>query len=167
MKEGNMTEGDHLAETLKLYFTEKQNVFLSFSAATQGLTAEQVLYVPREGFNSIWGVVNHVGYWQEATLLIIQRSPDEPRTPGGSTGGWFKPDKADTAAWEQLRAQAMQTNDQLASAIAGLTDQQLHTVVGPWKQTPYQMAQSILAHNSYHICEIISLRHLQGLWVES
>jgi uncharacterized damage-inducible protein DinB len=123
--------------------------------------------VPQERFNSIWGVVNHVCYWDEAALLVIQGSDKQPETLGGAAGGWHKPDNADDAAWQALRTRALEMHEQLVEAIAALDDEQLHTVKEMWKQTPYQIAESILAHDSYHTCEIITLRHMQGLWVNA
>jgi uncharacterized damage-inducible protein DinB len=163
-----MSEAERLGQSLKLYFSEQHAVFLSFPGATEGLTAKQALLVPKPGFNSIWGVVNHVCYWVELTLLILQGSEQQPVTPAGkSRDGWFQPDRASDLEWEALRQRTVEINDQLSAVTARLSDEQLHSVTGPWKQTPYAMVQSIIAHNSYHICEMISLRHWQDLWVKA
>jgi DinB superfamily len=161
------TEAQRLADQLKRYFTKNTGVFLSFADATADLTAAQALHVPQEKFNNIWGVVNHVRYWDEAALLTIQGSDKQPETPGGATGGWHSPESADEAAWQALRARALAIHEQFAEAIAALNDEQLHTVKAVWKQTPYQIGESMLAHDSYHTCEIITLRHMQSLWVNA
>jgi uncharacterized damage-inducible protein DinB len=160
-------EAQRLAAQLKRYFTKNTGVFLPFSDATEGLTAAQALRVPQEKFNSIWSVVNHVCYWDEAALLTIQGSDKQPETVGGATGGWHSPESADDAAWQALRARALAIHEQLADAIAALDDEQLHSVKAVWRQTPYQIGESLLAHDSYHTCEIITLRHMQGLWVNA
>ncbi|MFN8372226.1 MAG: DinB family protein [Anaerolineae bacterium] len=162
-----MTEAERLADQLTRYFLKNTGIFLPFVDATDGLTAVQALCVPQEKFNSVWGVVNHVCYWIEAALLVIQDENKQPETAGRDTGGWHVPDSADDAAWQALRAQTIDLNNQLASAISQLNDEQLHTVKPAWKSTPYQIGQSIISHNSYHICEVITLRHMQGLWVKS
>lgn len=70
-----MTEGQHLAEALGKYFSDPNNgVFTPFITATDGLTTAQAAAVPAPRFNSVWGVVNHVWFWQEATLLGICRA---------------------------------------------------------------------------------------------
>ena len=162
-----MSEAQRLADQLTRYFVKNTGVFLSFSDATDDLTAAQALHVPQEKFNSVWGVVNHVCYWIEFSLLTIQGSQAQPETPGGATGGWHTPESADDAAWQTLRARTISLNTQLGEALAALNDEQLHTSVGRWNQTPYEVVASIVAHNSYHTCEIISLRHMQGLWLKA
>lgn len=163
-----MSEAERLGKSLKQYFSEQHGIFLSFPGATEGLSAAQSLFVPKEGFNSIWRVVNHVAYWIEFTLLVMQGSDQKPDTPAGKDNdGWFQPQQASDTEWEALRQSTIQINDQLAAFTASLSDERLVTPTGPWKQTPYQMVQSILAHNSYHNCEVISLRHMQDLWVKA
>jgi hypothetical protein len=162
-----MSEAQRLAQQFARYFVVNSGTFLPFTDATDGLTAAQALHVPREKFNCIWGVVNHVCYWQEAAMLIIQGSEKKPETLGGDKGGWHSPEQADDAGWLALRARTIDMNAQLANAVAALNDEQLHTVLSAWNSSPYEMTQSLLAHNSYHTCEIISLRHLQGLWVNA
>ncbi len=163
-----MSEAERLGKTLKRYFSAQHGIFLSFPGATDGLTAAQSLMVSKPGFNTIWGVVNHTAYWIEFTLLIMQGSEAQPTTPAGSKNdGWSQPEQATDAEWEALRQGTIQLNDQLAEATVALSDEQLHMPIGPWKQTPYQMVQSIMAHNSYHVCEVISLRHMQDLWVQA
>ncbi|MDX1993546.1 MAG: hypothetical protein SF029_14255 [bacterium] len=78
-----------IARPLHHYFAERHGAFLNFAAATDGLTAEQALQVPREKFNSIWRVVNHVCFWVEAAALVVQDSDANPQTPGLQTGGWY------------------------------------------------------------------------------
>jgi len=162
-----MTESQRLADQLTRYFVQKTPVFLSFADATDGLTAAQAIHVPQEKFNSVWRVVNHVCYWVEASALVIQGSDKQPETLGADTGGWYSIETPDDTAWQLLRARTITLNTQLADVIGALNDEQLHTTISKWKQTPYEIGQSILAHNSYHTCEIISLRHMQGSWVKA
>jgi hypothetical protein len=167
------TEAQRAAANLRLLFSGRHGIFLPFTLATDGLTAAQALHVPRERFNSIWGVVNHVTYWQEAALLLLQEADAAPTTPGGDTGGWHAPagehapEMVDDAAWLALRAGAITMNVRLADAVAALDDARLHRVYPAWNSTGLQIASAIAAHNSYHTCEVITLRHLQGLWVEA
>jgi uncharacterized damage-inducible protein DinB len=161
------TEAQRVAAPLKRYFAEKHGVFLNFAAATDGLTAAQALHVPQEKFNSVWRVVNHVTYWQEAALLVLEGANIRPETAGYDTGGWHAPETADDATWVTLRTRAIEVNAKLADAIAVLDDEALHREIAAWRSSPFQIAESMIAHNSYHTCEIITVRHLQGLWVEA
>jgi hypothetical protein len=157
----------NMALPLHHYFAEPHGAFLNFAAATDGLTAEQALQVPREKFNSIWQVVNHVCFWLEASVLLVQESDATPQTPGLQTGGWYAPESATDAEWLALRQQTLDMNKRLSDTIAALDAESLYRVRPPWQQSPFQIAQGMLAHNSYHTAEVISLRHLQGWWVKA
>jgi hypothetical protein len=162
-----MSDAQRLADQLSRYFVKKTGVFLPFNDATDGLTAAQALLVPHENFNSIWRVVNHVGYWIEFSLLVLQDSDSKPTTLGGEAGGWYAPEHATDDEWFALRTRTIELNTQLTEATAALNAEQLHIPTRLWKQTPFEIVESMIAHNSYHTCEVISLRHLQGLWVKA
>jgi hypothetical protein len=75
----------------------------------------------------------------------------------------------DDAAWQNAREQALSINHQFAHWIANLADAELeHPIAeaGAWNQR-HQLIQGIIAHNSYHTCEIISIRHLNGWWFDA
>ena len=85
-----MSEGQHLAEALEQLFTSSTpGWFTPFVEVYAGLTAEQAASVPAERFNSIWGVVNHVRFWQEVALRELQNLPVDYAELGSSDGsGW-------------------------------------------------------------------------------
>lgn len=49
--------------------------------------------------------------------------------------------------------------------VAGLTDGDLAAAIEEGRASRYQVVQGPIAHNSYHTYEIISVRHMQGLWL--
>jgi hypothetical protein len=85
-----MSEATYIAEALKQLFTSATPGWFSpFITATDGLTAEQAATVPAPRFNSVWAVVNHVRYWQEAALLQLQQLPVDGALLGSDDGsGW-------------------------------------------------------------------------------
>jgi hypothetical protein len=48
-----------------------------------------------------------------------------------------------------------------------MSETDLDSPISAWNETKAQTIQGIIAHNSYHICEIISIRHMLGLWIET
>lgn len=157
-----MSEAQHISETLDSMFLRPQNGwFTPFTVAITGLTAEQAARVPAEGFNSVWGVVNHVRLWHEYVLARL-RGTEGLRTDED----WRPPDEpADDEAWRADCARAIAVNSELAAFVAGMSDAEL-TAAAPGKAAPWQLLQGLIAHNAYHTCEVISIRHMQGLWVQ-
>jgi hypothetical protein len=151
-----------------LFTSETPGWFSPIAMATDGLTAEQASVVPRERFNSVWAVVNHVRFWQEAALRQLQgQEVDYPALGSEDGSGWPPVGEAgDEDAWHAARARVLEANAALANYVAGLTDADLDAPLGEaeaWN-TRRHLVYSMLAHNSYHTCEIISIRHMQGLW---
>jgi len=50
--------------------------------------------------------------------------------------------------------------------VASLSDEEIAQPTAPGRAKRYQAIQGLIAHNSYHTCEIISIRHMQGWWLE-
>jgi hypothetical protein len=164
-----MSEAQHLAEALTRHFSGSvSGAFEPFELVTEGLTAAQAAAVPMPRFNSVWAIVNHVWFWQEVLLRLLRNQPathealDAPEPSGWGMAG----DPADEAAWQADRRRALAGNAALAAAVARLSEAELVETVEAWGSPKYQAIQSIIGHNSYHTCEIISVRHMQGLWLE-
>jgi hypothetical protein len=164
-----MSEAQHLAEALKsLYHGPALGVFTSFETATDGLTARQAATVPADRFNSVWGVVNHVWFWQEALLCLLLGETYDHAALGAPDGSGWPPviDPDDEAAWQTDRQRALRVNVALASFVEPMSDRELEELLPVWAGPKHRAIQSIIAHNSYHTCEIISVRHMQGFWLE-
>jgi uncharacterized damage-inducible protein DinB len=162
-----MTQGEALADALKgLFSNPKAGWFTPISIAIQDLSAEQARQVPAERFNSVWGVVNHVRFWQDFKLKRLQGFSIRQEVLDSHHGWPPIPEKPDQADWEASQAQMLKANQDLAVYIKSLSDDALHRPVSEGQPTPYQVIQGIIAHNSYHACEVISIRHMLGLWLE-
>jgi len=70
------------------------------------------------------------------------------------------------AAWEAVVERCLEGNCELAEATAALSDEALAAPLAPGRAAPWQLVQGIIAHNAYHTCEVISIRHMLGLWLE-
>lgn len=164
-----MSEAQHLAEFLTRHFAGfTPGAFLPFEAATEGLTAAQAAAIPAPRFNSVWAIVNHIWFWQEDLLRLLHNQPTGHELLGApDESGWPTADEPDDeAAWQAARKRALESNATLAAAVARLSEAELVETLEPLTSPRYRAIQSIIEHNSYHTCEIISVRHMQGLWLE-
>jgi uncharacterized damage-inducible protein DinB len=161
-----MSEAQHLADALEnLLVNPDAGWFAVLPQAVGCLTAEQAATEPAKGFNSVWKVVNHIAYWQEYFLRLLKDDTFEAKQLGED---WVPiPDPKDDIAWQEAVKRAIDINMQLSEEVEALKDADLELPIAAGKSKRYQELMGLIAHNSYHICEIISIRHMQGLWLEN
>ena len=162
-----MSETAHLAEALEgLFASTDCEWFVTYPAAVAGLTAEQAACAPGARFNSVWGVTLHMTICQQFARAVLRGDAVDPNT-FFAEGTWPKVrDPQDEAAWQQAKANLLAANHALAACVAGLSGEKLDRALPSVGQKGYQYIQGHLAHNSNHLCEIVSIRHMQGLWLE-
>jgi hypothetical protein len=164
-----MSEADQLADSLLSHFaSDRIGPYLPFALATARLSAQQAAALPAPGFNSIWAISNHVCFWQEAMLRLLEGHGADWRTLGAlDPSGWPPPgDPDDDAAWQASRARALDINAQLAAWLRPLDSAALDAPLPSWGMPVRQAAYSLIAHNGYHTAEIITVRHMQGWWLD-
>jgi hypothetical protein len=158
-----MSESEHLSQGLDVFFGDPHNGwFTPMSDAIVGLTAKQAAFVPAPRFNSVWAVVNHVWLCNTMTLLRLQNREVDHKALGAEDDWPPVTGLEDELAWQASCQRMIAVNQELVQTIAGFTAQDLRQ----GQPERWKSIQGVLAHNSYHTCEIISIRHLQGLWVE-
>lgn len=159
-----MSQGQLLSDGLSgLFGPERTDWFVSFHVAVSGLTAEQAARVPRPGFNSVWVLVNHIAFWQDGILKRLQGKPFSI----DNVQDWEQPrDPTDEAEWQAACARAIDLNDALSKQVAAMSDDELARPLESWEGDLTHAVQGLIAHNSYHICEIVSVRHMQDWWLE-
>lgn len=164
-----MSEAAHLGVGLIEGFnSEKPTAYASFEMVIAGVTAAQAARVPGERMNSIWGVVNHLWFWNEVPLRKLQGAPIEPQDLGAADWGGWPPagDPADEAAWRAATDRCLAAVRAFAAAVSALTPEQLEADLAGWGPA-WAIIQGMSSHNAYHIGELVTLRHAQGLWIES
>lgn len=162
-----MTEAQHLSDSLsRLFTTRNAGWFIPFTDAVEGLTAAQAAQIPAPRFNSVWAVVNHVCFWQDVMLKKLRGLPVD-KSVLNADQGWQQPtDPDDESAWRSTCTRAVELNHELAATIAQLDDADLEHPLETWDETQVQAIHGLIAHNTYHIGEIISIRHMNGFWLE-
>jgi hypothetical protein len=163
-----MSEGAHLGAALRRLFTHPEvEAFATFAVASDGLTAAQAAHIPAQGFNSIWAIVNHLWFWNEVPYRMLSGQPVAPEDLGAANwGGWVSiGEPHDETAWQTARERTIKANAAFADHVATLSNADMERELPHWGPI-HSIVSSMLAHNSYHTCEIISVRHMQGLWLE-
>lgn len=155
-----------IASAVEQHFSEPFGTggFVPFVAATDGLTGQQAAAVPAERLNSVWAVVNHLIYSQDGFCRgLLGELTEQP----SMEQGWPPLGEINDANWQAARQKALDSNHRLAEVIGALKDTQLEeTVPLLWNLETKQIILAIDAHLSYHTAEIVTIRHMQGLWVE-
>jgi len=161
-----MSESHHLAEALERLFIDSENGwYMPFNQALEGLNAAQAARIPALGFNSIWGVVNHVRMCTEVVLLRLRNQPIDRKALGAENDWPPAGNPQDEAAWQAACQRALSVNRELAQAIENLADEALEQPIFSDRYKRYHELIGLIAHNGYHTNEIISLRHMQGWWL--
>lgn len=164
-----MSEAKHLSVgMIESFNSERPTAFASFGLATAGIGAAQAAGVPGERMNSIWAVVNHIWFWNEVPMRKLRGEEVAPSELGAPDWSGWPPigDPADEGAWQAARERAMAAVNAHAAAIAELSPAAIAADLPGWGPA-WAVIQGMMAHNSYHIGEIVTLRHLQGLWVDA
>jgi uncharacterized damage-inducible protein DinB len=122
--------------------------FASWSEAMQGITADQAAWKPEGGKHSIWQLVGHVNFWRGYTLDAIAGKP-KPAPEDVKRRNFPEPGEASEAAWQRARAELEATHRRVHEAIAN-------------EATPLERLKYHLAHDSYHLGQIMYLRSMLG-----
>ena len=120
-----------------------------WSKAITGLTAQQAAWTPAPGRHSIWQNVTHVVYWRNYTLDVIAGKPKPPAAEV-EAHQFAVPSEITDAAWAHTSRQLMISHERIRAAIAD-------------PAASLDRIKYHLAHDAYHLGQIMQLRALQGL----
>ncbi len=162
-----MLEASHLAEAVeRLLAAPDLFWFVSYPAAVDGLTSQQAACVPGPRFNSVWGVTLHLTVCQRFAIAVLRGGPVDMNAyfPEGAWPTVLDP--TDEAVWQQAKKELLAVNHELAECVADLSAEELEQELALVQMKCYQYIQGQVAHNSNHLCEIVNIRHMQGLWLD-
>lgn len=123
------------------------------------LAGRRVIHHP----HTIWQLLGHLIYWMDHELRCIE-GPEVP-LPAHADESWPKADgPADEVAWQHEVALLRTSLDQLAT-LANAQASTLARIVHPRKGVTVEtVLWMLVAHNSYHTGQIVTLRHAMGAW---
>lgn len=169
MKGCGVSELNHLADVIEHHFVKvPSSSFVHFIVVSDGLTGEQAAAVPREGFNSIWAITNHMAFWMDYTrAAFLDQDVDLVAWGMDEVGkGWPPLGAITDDDWQVARQRAMDLCCSFAAVVrtldTALLEQPQERLFGG---TPYQAILAMYGHNCYHTAELLTVRHMQGLWV--
>jgi uncharacterized damage-inducible protein DinB len=159
-----MSEAEHLAQALTSILLEEENGwFVPPLQALEGLSPEQASRSPGKKFNSPWSILRHMTYWMEFILCRLQS--EDPKAQLGED--WLPiEDPSNEDAFSIDKARLVRVARELADLVSGWSDAQLKEPFTRSGHNRRQVIMGVVAHNSYHTNEIISMRHMLGYWLE-
>ena len=158
-----MSESEHLADALTGFLLDEEGGWFASAFTAMGdLTAAQAAKVPAERFNSVWTVVRHMAYW--TSFLLFRLRGQEPEGLGEDWAAIEDP--ASEAAWAEDKQKLADVTRELAALVGTWSDETLEQTYGENRPKHWQVIHGVINHNSYHTNEIISIRHMVGLWME-
>jgi len=116
--------------------------------ALEGLSASQAAWKPAPQRHSIWQIVNHILFWREYLLRELAGAP--PDDAEIERRNWEEPADASEGAWRETATRFLRSHEEILKALRSNEE-------APEKLAP------LLAHDSYHVGQIMYLRALQGL----
>jgi hypothetical protein len=162
-----MTENVHLSQAVDDFFSNAQNGwFTPITEACRGLSAVQAAQSPAAGFNSVWAIVKHVACCTETVVCHFEGREQDRSAPGMSEDWPVITNTESEEDWLADQARALAINQKLAACVASMDDEELDSPIFPGKAERWKAIQGVIAHNGYHACEIISVRHMLGYWLE-
>jgi uncharacterized damage-inducible protein DinB len=122
--------------------------------------------------HSIWQIVWHMDYWMEYELGRIQG--DRPAYPVHAAASWPLETGPESAAeWEKTAARFGALIDELAR-LAQAGAETLNREIEPMHATHSERSSTLLAvlwqlvaHNSYHIGQIVLMQRAFGEWTKA
>lgn len=165
-----MSELNRLADVMEQRFVDPlPSWFLHFVVVSDGLTGAQASCVPGERFNSIWALTNHMAFWMDyMRAAFLDEDVNLAAWDLEEAGhGWPPLGTISDEAWQIARQRAMDICRSFAAVIRTLDPAILEQPKERlWGGTPFQIISAIYGHNCYHTGELLTVRHMQSLWID-
>ena len=122
--------------------------FPSWKQAFAGLTPQQAAWKPAPKRNSIWQNLNHIAFWRETVVNRLAGKP--PSEDEVNRKNFEEPSEMTDAAWTAAQKRFEDAHNGIRKAMADTN-------------TPAEKFHYLLAHDAYHMGQIMYVRALQGL----
>ncbi|MFY0543651.1 DinB family protein [Brevibacillus sp. H7] len=157
-----MNRMELLLHELELTF-DKEGWFPPLKDALKGLTAAQASWrPPGEAANTIWETVNHMLFYKERLLQVIQGI--DPIHTANSNDDTFAVDHTvdDEEAWQATINRAERIQRELHNLLSAMSDADFDRL---FSQTSLGLSTfNIIMHDAFHTGQIVQTRKLQGSW---
>ena len=121
-----------------------------------GITFPEATTVTRASSNTIAALLYHMTFYNRAIKQRLQGFEPEIST----SNGFDLPPITSEYYWEQLKKNAFDTVNELATAIRNFPDERLTEENPAGKGSFYKKLQGVIEHNYYHLGQIVILKNL-------
>jgi uncharacterized damage-inducible protein DinB len=155
----NPTSGSALAELLRKGHSNNPWHGPATADLLASVSPDMAAARPVADGHSVWEIVLHMTGWQREVARRLGGA-----TPGlPDEGDWPEPPASSQEAWDRAKADLRESLEQLADAVASLSDQDLEDRIGTSSRplgtgvTKAETAMGMLQHNAYHSGQIALL----------
>ncbi len=153
-----MTTGDELLKKVIDGALSGKGAHVEVRKAIEGLDWKLAGQRPPGVPHSIFQLLNHIAFWQEwAVKWLDGENPAIPKHASGSWPGGEGP--VSSEEWEQ----AVNRLDKALDALTG-RGAELNLMEKRGGKSRMEMLQTIAAHSSYHIGQLVTVRQMLGVW---
>lgn len=140
---------------------DRNGWFACLKHSLKGLTAEQAAWKPEGADNSIYEIINHLNYYNNAYLERF-RGVDFEYTLTDNEATF---DHSDAGSWEAELARFESIMDGWRAELEKADESKFDELAPPGNETKWKaIVSSIIAHAAHHGGQIVLLRKLQGSW---
>lgn len=143
---------------------EVEEWIVPLATALAGVTAEQAVWAPPGGGNTIWQTINHLNYYNGRILsrlkgidpgVSVETNEESFAGTGGMQG---------EAAWADTLAETKRIQLELRETIASLSGSDLEAPYADTNESFGQQLSRWMLHDAYHAGQIVLIRRQQGSW---
>jgi uncharacterized damage-inducible protein DinB len=131
---------------------DKAEWFVPANTAVAGLTADQANWSPGKGQHSVGQLAYHLWYWDSRSLERF-KGEKSPAYDGNNDETF---DNFNPAQWADLQKKLDQVMTDWETAVQGADDQKVAANAS--------LIAHVVAHNAYHLGQILYVRKLEGAW---
>ncbi len=115
---------------------------------------------PVDASHSIWEILNHLIYWQDYCLLLLEG--DNPTSPEHASYSWKCP-RGPVNEQQWLDTVKRFLSGLVSAEKASAIELDGNLLARP-QESRIEVLESLVGHNSYHLGQIVLLRQLLGSW---
>jgi uncharacterized damage-inducible protein DinB len=138
--------------------------FVALKNTVHNLTAEQAAWKPDGADNSIWEILSHLNYYNNAYLERFKGN-DYVYKISNNDETFASAENVSDETWQAEIERFDSIMSEWRKALEAADESKLAQAVSAKNQSPWaEMVGLINTHNSHHGGQIVMLRKLQGSW---
>jgi len=141
--------------------------FVALKNALENLTARQAAWKPENSDNSIWEILSHLNFYNEAYLKRFQ-GIDYVYPTSDNRETFSSAENVSDEAWRAEVERFSAIMSELRNLLASADESKFTRAVSATNKSLWgSIIAHINVHNAHHAGQIVLLRKLQGAWDNS